>query len=113
MTTTLSPEQAAVFAEDDKQRAHNIFGAMCALNFCLYGLGHYGVAALLTLLIAASVVSQLKMPGARIGGMTAPNRMMASPKMDEALAERITSPKTVLGAVVAFLLSAAVISAVL
>lgn len=113
MPTTISASQAVAFAEDDKIRIRRVFGGVCAANLALYAMGANGVGALLTLLLVASVISQVKMPDAKVGGKTAPDWMMKSPKVDPDFAERITSAPFILRVVVGFLLITAAIGAVL
>jgi len=113
MTTKISSTQAAYFAENDKLRVRRTFAFVCAANFVFYAMGHHGGAALLTLLLAASVISQVKMPDAKVGGSTAPAWLMKSPKIDEDVADRFTSPLFVGRVVAGFLLITAAIGAVL
>ena len=112
MTTKISSAQAVYFAENDKLLARRTFGVVCAVNFILYAMGSQGVAAVLTLLIAASLISQVKMPDAKVGGPTAPAWLMKSPRIDDDVADRLTSPLFIGRAVAGFLLISAAIGAV-
>lgn len=113
MTTAISPDQDAALAEDTNFRIRRAFGVVCGVNFVLYGLGHFGIAAILSLLLAASLISQVKMPAAKVGEETAPGWMMKAPRVDEDFAERITSPRSILLLVAGFLLVSAAIGAAL
>lgn len=113
MTITHSPDKPNRFAASDAIRARRTFGFLCGVNFCVYAMGHHGGGALLTLLLAATLISQVKMPDAKVGGKTASDWMMKSPRIKKEIADLWTSPRMIIRLVAGFLLISAALGAVL
>lgn len=113
MSITTSPDKPNRFAASDAIRARRTFAFMCGVNFVVYAMGHHGGGALLTLLLASVLISQVKMPDAKVGGKTAPDWMMKSPRINEEVADLWTSPRMIIRLVTGFLLVSAALGAVL